>query len=339
MRIPSLREILIAYGPGQISRLITRKRLTVLFECIRNLDIQTGAPVTVGGTAMRSVKFANGIELIGHQAIKGEKKILSEVAREFGLDSSYGKILLDAVTRYTYPHCGGAVLQMEWPVESRHMFHPQQKNFLLEEKSLPIEIRQKISDHFRPQSGWHCLDVGAFLGHGATWLRQQVGDTGKVICIEANSHNQQVIDEHMNRNGFANVQSKFAAIWHTAGESVTFNLTARQANAIDNEVVGASRSVEVPTVSIPSLTGELGRPADFLSLTVNGAEIEAIEGIRKLDPADYPKRIISPGWYEKDGRKRIEFIKPILDELGYNYVITDGLLAFAWLDKSIETGS
>jgi len=333
MSIPSLRLILISHGPSAVSRFLTRNTSKVMVDCIRKLDVQSGTIATVDATEMRSVKLADGIELIGHVANKGEKKIYGWVAEEYGLDSSYSKILVDAVTRYVYPHCGGAVLKMDWPIESRFGFHPQQKNLLLEEESLSLETRKRVSQHFQPKEGWNCLDIGAFLGHGATWLRSQIGDDGKIICVEANAHNRSVLDENMRRNGFKNVQSKFAAIWHTEGETITFNLTVRQGNAIDNEVVDGSSSVEVPTVSIPSLTRELGTAADFLSLTVNGAEIEAIEGIKKMNRADYPKRIIAPGWYLKDGRKRIEFLTPLYEELGYQHVVTDGLLSFAWLDS------
>lgn len=331
MSSSKLRYLLIMYTPGVVSRLFSKNHSKVMIECIRRLNVQGGTPVTVAETEMRMITLKNGTKLIGHIAVPIERKVIGKTAQELGLDPSYSKILIDAVTRYTYPHMGGAVLSMDFPVKNRHMFHPQQKNFLLEEARIPETKRKEISTHFTPQADWHCLDVGAFLGHGGTWLREQIDGTGKIICVEANPDNKAVIVEQMQRNNFKNVIAKFGAIWHTAGKTIRFNLTKRQGNAIDNGVVNGTSKIDVPTVSIKSLTEELGRPADFLSLTVNGAEVEALEGIRNMKKENFPKRIIAPAWYPKDGKSRFELIEPLYKELGYKYVVTKELLTYAWL--------
>lgn len=326
-----IKNGVIMNAPSAVSRRMTKDRAESMIKCIRRLKIKTGETVMVDDQEMRMIKFENGIKLIGHPASKLERKVLGKVCEDLRLEDSYAKILIDGVTRYTYPHVGGAVLSMDIPIDKRYMFHPQQKNFLLEEQSIPEEARKKISEHFKPQPGWNCLDVGAFLGHGATWLREKIGPDGKIICVEANAHNRAVIGSQMKHNNFTNVDAKYAAIWHTSGETITFNLTSRQGNAIDNKVVNGSSKVDVETVSIDSLTKELGSAADFLSLTVNGAEVEAIEGMKYMNKKDLPKRIISPAWYPKDGVSRMKFIEPLYKELGYNYVATKGELTFAWL--------
>ena len=320
-------------GPKSISRFLTSKISKTIHSCILDLKIEDGYTIEIDGNEMRVLKFQNGSQIIGHKATKIEEKILGGFAEEVELDSSYSKILIDAVTRYTYPHMGGAILSMKQPIEERHMLHPQQKNFLLEEESIPMELRQKISKHFEPKSDWKCLDVGAFLGHGAMWLREQTGSNSKIICVEANKSNYNVIKTTLRINNIENINPIYSAIWHTSGESITFNTSIRQANSIDETVVQGTNKISVPTVSIKSLTNELGGAADFLSLTVNGAEIEAIEGMKNMDKKDLPRRIIAPAWYPKDGKSRMNLIEPLYKELGYNYVSTSGELTFAWLGE------
>ena len=332
-QISKIRQILISHAPSPIPRLLTQRMSRVMVDCIRRLDVRSGEAIEVDRIELRLIRLGSGIELISYPANKSERKVLGWLAKELKLDPSYAKVLLDAVTRYTYPHVGGACLKMDSPKSERFMFHPQHWNFVLEEDGISDDRKNEIANLFRPQPGWHCLDIGAFLGHGATWLRQQIGETGKIICVEANQQNRMVLDEGMRRNHFANVESRFAAIWHTAGETVTFNLTQRQGNAIDSEVVAGTSTVDVPTVSIASLTEELGQAADLVSLTVNGAEVEAIEGLKAMSPDQYPKRLIAPGWYLKDGQPRAQWLKKMFDEFGYRSFFTEGLLGVAWLES------
>ncbi len=331
--IDKIRLRLVSYAPSPIPRLLTQHSLKVIHKCINRLDVVSGEQVSVSGQDMRMIRFGSGISLIGHVANRYESQIMKRAARKKGLDGSYGKILTDAVTRYTYPHSAAPYLTMDFPVADRYMFHPQHENFVLEDTGISIEERQQIADRFRPQPGWHCLDIGAFLGHGATRLREQITESGRLICVEASSHNREVIERQMKLNDFNNVSSQYAAIWHTAGDSITFHTSKRQLNAIDSNVVSGTVPVDVPTTSIPALTEQLGQAADLVSLTVNGAEIEAVEGLRKMMPESRPKRIVAPGWYPKDGHSRAEILKTLFDELGYHSFFTKGLLGVAWQDS------
>lgn len=327
------KQFLITHAPNPIPRWLTLQTSRVMVECIRELEVVSGLPIFVEDIEMRCVKLSHGISAISHTANSTEQRVLGFVSQEHGLDASYSKALMDLVARYVYPHVGGAVLKMDYPVTQRSMFHPQQKNFLLEEQKLPVDKRKAIAAHFTPMEGWHCLDIGAFLGHGATWLRERVGATGKIICVEASEHNHAVIQKLNELNGFVNVDSLYAAIWHTEGESISFNMTSRQGNAIDREVVNGNSTETVATTSIPALTEMLGRAADFVSLTVNGAEVEAIEGLLTMSRETLPLRIIAPGWYQKENRPRSDFLEPLFKKLGYQYVMTHGRLMFAWLEN------
>ena len=319
------------HGPRLLAKLLTKQKSKVMISEILKLKIASGSTIIINNTEMRQLTFTNGIHIVGHVATLMERKVLSDACRFHNLDDTFAKILVDAVVRFTYPHVGGAVMKMDSQIDDRQMFHPQQVNFLLEENSIPLEKRNSISAFFMPQEGWHCLDIGAFLGHGATWLRKRIGSDGKIICIEGKFENSEVIKKTMELNNFENVVAKNAAIWHTAGKEISFNLGGRQANAVDGNVVDFHNVDTVLTTSIKLLTEELGTAADFVSLTVNGAEIESLESLREMDPNMYPKRIIAPAWYPKAGQSRLELIIPLYEEFGYNFVYTEGLLTYAWL--------
>ncbi len=319
------------YAPSWTNNLFFKKRIQTLQKSLEGFEVRSGEKIKINSVDMRMITLSNNIKLIGHKASPAESKVFQQTASKFNLDSSFVKILLDTVTRYIYPHADVATLQMNIPKNERQLFHPQHVNFIQEEEQLSDTEKKSIEEIFKPQLGWKCMDIGSFLGHGATKLREKIGPEGKLICVEASKHNSLVIKKQMNLNSFDNVIVKFAAIWHTEKEFITFNLTHRQGNAIDNSVVKGTNTIDVPTVSIKSLTRELGQPADFVSLTVNGAEVEALEGLKKMKKSNLPKRIVAPGWYPTNGVLRSTLIESILSELGYNYVTTRGHLTIAWL--------
>lgn len=65
-----------------------------------------------------------------------------------------------------------------------------------------------------------------------------------------------------------------------------------------------------------------------MSLTVNGAEVEAIEGLNGMDPERLPERIMAPGWYLKEGEARWKFMVPNMKALGYKVAVTHGGVVF-----------
>ncbi len=121
-----------------------------------------------------------------------------------------------------------------------------------------------------------------------------------------------------------------AAIGHTADETIEISRTVRQANAIDRNVVNGGLTQKVKTISVPALTELCGQSIDLLSLTVNGAELEAIQGMKVLESDKLPKRILTPGWYQKDGAARADLIEPLLIDLEYTVARTPGNFIYAW---------
>lgn len=172
--------------------------------------------------------------------------------------------------------------------------------------------------------------MGAYFGHGALSIANTVGGSAKIVCVEAKRNNVEVIKEHARRNSLNCIEVWNNAIWREAGMPIEFNLTKRQANAIDGNVISGGSTSKVMTTSLPAIIKAIGQAPNLISLTVNGAEVEAIEGLQSMTKNMLPERIIAPGWYKKDGTFRWKIIQPILKDLEYNVQVTSGGLVFAW---------
>lgn len=316
--------------PPGLRRDWMRYRAPVMANLLEDLEVSLDEAVVIRDQKFYGIQIGRSIRLLGEEASPREALMLEWLTEARGLSRGHARVLLDAGARFLYPHMAGAWQTMPGTEGNRRLFHPQHRNLAAEDEDLDEATRGELERVFRPQPGWAVIDVGAYLGHGALWMAGKVGERGRVICVEAKERNVEVIREHITRNGFSPVMDvRHNAIWHTAGETVPFNVTGRQGNAIDSEVV-AGAQVEVETTSLPLLIGELGMAPQLVSLTVNGAEVEAVEGLQGVAPENLPERVIAPGWYLKDGEPRWKIIEPSLKKLGYRVAVTSGGCVFGW---------
>ena len=330
MLLTTTKHLIAHYAPLSFVRKLTAKRLRGLKESIRRLEVEGYQELRVEDVELRAIRLGDGPELVGHLPTRMECRLCGDEAAAKGLDESYTKVLIDAITRYHYPHIAVPLQSIPYPIKQRAYFHPQHNSLVSEDQNLSLNIRAEITRIFMPKIGWHVLDIGAYLGHGALWLQRHIGSTGMILCVEANMSNYSVLLEQIRRNDIKNVIVRNAAIWSRSGEAVMFNNTERQRNAVDSDVVSGKQVSCVRTTSIGELTSELGRAADLASLTVNGAEVEAVEGLLDCPNDNLPKRIMAPGWYRKKGVFRSDIVASYLERLNYRVVTTSGHFVLAW---------
>ncbi|MDP6952966.1 MAG: FkbM family methyltransferase, partial [Alphaproteobacteria bacterium] len=94
-----------------------------------------------------------------------------------------------------------------------------------------------------------------------------------------------------------------------------------QANTLVAELHHGEETRRVRTVSVDALVAEHGLSRlDMLSLTLNGAEIEALEGADETLAGLRP-RVRLAGWYERGGRRIADIAREILERHGYRVFV------------------
>lgn len=327
-----LNYIVMMIAPNPIREFLSRKTASLMLSEIRSLKIESCGVILIDEVSYPTIKLQNGPALIGELPTRQERAIFGWVMSELGLTQNHAKVSIDAITRFRYAH--SAIGYLEFPARPgpNHFFHPQHESFAMLEETFSPEVRKKIAKIFRPSSGWQILDVGGYLGHGMLSMIEEVGATGRIICVEAKEENVKVIEEHLKVNEIENVQVMHRAIFSKSDVPIEFTLSSRQANAIDSELVsGTTRTVD--SISIASLVERLDARPDFISLTVNGAELDAIEGMATMEKNRLPLRIMAPGWYKLKGSPRFYKISEILQQTGYRVEITASGMIYAWLPE------
>lgn len=126
------------------------------------------------------------------------------------------------------------------------------------------------------QAGATVFDLGAHQGIVALMLAREVGETGKVVAVEALPHNAAVAARNRDLNHMPWVEVVSAAIAAHDGKI----LMSQNWNSSSAAVSDYGGTVEVPAITIDSLAIRYGAPS-VVYLDVEGMEVSALEGARQ----------------------------------------------------------
>ncbi len=159
------------------------------------------------------------------------------------------------------------------------------------------------------------LDAGAHVGifslQASQWAK-------RVVALEANRINFDLLSLNVDRNALDNVEPRHLALWKTTSEAMPFSTAhhsggGRVDEESGDEGTGAVRYVR--TVSLDDLVSELG-PIDLLKVDVEGAEYEALGACESLGSIS---QIVGELHLEQDGDDaRLRSLLCLLEDHGFS---------------------
>ena len=138
------------------------------------------------------------------------------------------------------------------------------------------------------QPRWVCVDVGAHIGYYTLLLAKLVGENGRVIAFEAHAENAEQVSSNVRMNGYgAWVRVENMAVSDGAhksvrlfpgseGSSFEWSIVARHAEAHPTQP-----GLEAPATSLDDYFPP-GSRVDFIKMDIEGAEIQALRGMRRV---------------------------------------------------------
>jgi FkbM family methyltransferase len=146
-----------------------------------------------------------------------------------------------------------------------------------------------IIEHFRPKEGDVVVDIGAHIGRYTIIASKQVGPNGKVVAIEADPSNFEMLNRNIELNRLANVTTlNYAAFSKEA--KIKLYLPAGDVFTKYNTVMSNwiwvkadDKFVEVNGNTLDNLLQQNGiRQVNWIKIDVEGAEFEVLKGANNL---------------------------------------------------------
>lgn len=169
------------------------------------------------------------------------------------------------------------------------------------------------------------LDVGANIGYYSLIAAHRVGGEGRVIAVEPEAHNFQLLQKNRHLNGFESVIKTFQCALSNSNTSSTLYLSDH--NYGDHRAfpgLDHQRQETVKSMVGDQLVGT--QQVDFIKVDTQGAEFHVLSGLRDTIARNraHLKLIVefSPYGLRHSGVDGHQLLS-LLDEFEFNYQIID----------------
>lgn len=185
---------------------------------------------------------------------------------------------------------------------------------------LAIHVQQRYCDincEGLINPGDTVFEVGAYYGLKAIRFADACGPAGRVVAVEMMPGNEALMRRNIAANALEPRMASFhCGVWSAPG-TVAANSSGRQRNSlVEIDQRAFKDRAQVPVDTLDNLIDRSGAPhVDFLNMQVNGAEIEALQGLQRR-AADV-RRIRIAAHYSRDGVPAAELCARLLDAKGF----------------------
>ena len=171
------------------------------------------------------------------------------------------------------------------------------------------------------------VQVGMWRTGNAMRLARAIGPTGRGLLVEASAEHSAQIREEFRREGFDHMTVVSAAGWSENTELDLFESDEPSGHQVEGVGLDMPKSFTggknlVRAVRIDDLASEHGiTHADYVELTVNGAEIQVLEGMPHL--LENTNRLLVAGMMrDSEGKPAHSEVEPYLNARGFETTIS-----------------
>lgn len=171
------------------------------------------------------------------------------------------------------------------------------------------------------------VQVGMWRTGNAMRLARAIGPSGRGLIVEASAEHSDQIREAFRQSGFGHMTVVNAAGWSENTELDLFESDEPSGHQVEGVGLDMPKSFTgeknlVRAVRIDDIASEHGiRQADYVELTVNGAEIRVLEGMPKL--LESTNRLLVAGMMrDSEGIPAHSRVEPYLKARGFETTIS-----------------
>jgi FkbM family methyltransferase len=135
---------------------------------------------------------------------------------------------------------------------------------------------------FSPKAGDIVVDVGAHIGLYSIIGSKRVGSNGKVIAIEADSHNFKMLNHNIKLNNFTNVLS-FNCIAYSKETEMALADYDTMLSGKNQKHQAKERTIPIHVNTLDNVLQQNGiEQVNWIKIDVEGAELEVLKGAHNI---------------------------------------------------------
>lgn len=180
---------------------------------------------------------------------------------------------------------------------------------------------QELQDVLRFEEGMNFLDVGAHIGKYTIRAGMKIGKEGKVVAIEPDKDNFDLLVRNIEANGLQNCIALNLAAYRADTQVNLFHSATSREHSIIEDFGKGSRKVKARALDSLLEEIEIGK-IDLIKIDVEGAELEVLEGLANTLTKQNPLLVIEI--LKRDEDRVIRY----LDSLGYKKELIHFLLDY-----------
>jgi FkbM family methyltransferase len=174
------------------------------------------------------------------------------------------------------------------------------------------------------------LDAGARIGVFTAKISRALGDEGKVIAMEPEPRNYACLRKNVEANRLDNVIPIRKMLWSQRQQMSLFlsSNSAAHSAYCDGFYDLTGESIRVEAEALDDILESLHIDAvDFIKMDIEGSEIEALKGMKRVLESDVQLAIAA--YHPVQGRLTHTVIVPQLEHLGFKPAYIDGIVRAA----------
>jgi len=247
---------------------------------------------------------------------------------------------IQAARHYIYPVSLPAWTPPYSMKARRHAFGRFGSDTIDDLPRLTTDEKRDLKKVFTPREGTLFVDCGTWLGYGSLRVRRSMPGV-KVVAFEADKENYKIAKYNFDANECSDITLINKAVWSSRGEMEYLERggvgrgSASMLALVEKETEDwqpllplDTNKVVIETESVDLAVGEMAKDHDHIhiSITINGAEIEAIRGMENLLAS---AKSISIATFSYAPRV-YDSMKPLLESFGFRVVKGRGIRVLAW---------
>ncbi len=176
---------------------------------------------------------------------------------------------------------------------------------------------------YKPKKGDIVIEGGAYKGNFTILLSRMVKKEGKVIALEPNPVIYKILKKRIIKLKLKNIILINSGLWW-GKKYLKFNTgilkNNKNFNALNNNKYKEKKSVNIKCISIDSIVKKYKlKCVDFISMDIEGTEIEAIKGAYQT-LKKFPINIAIASYHIRDGEQTYKKVEKLLQKLNYNTI-------------------